>query len=50
MIHSLGGGVGSGTATLMICKLLEEYPDKIMQNVAIFPSLKVSSHVYEPYN
>ena len=28
--HSLGGGTGSGMGTLLISKVREEYPDRIM--------------------
>ena len=28
--HSLGGGTGSGLGTLLISRLREEYPDRIM--------------------
>uniref|UniRef100_A0A183BTA7 Tubulin beta chain n=1 Tax=Globodera pallida TaxID=36090 RepID=A0A183BTA7_GLOPA len=30
MTHSLGGGTGSGMGTLLISKIREEYPDRIM--------------------
>ena len=30
MSHSLGGGTGSGMGTLLISKIREEYPDRIM--------------------
>ena len=48
--HSLGGGTGSGMGTLLISKLREEYPDRIMMSFPIFPSPKVSDVVVEPYN
>eukprot|EP00963_Diacronema_lutheri_P013733 scaffold2696_cov333-Pavlova_lutheri.AAC.2 len=48
--HSLGGGTGSGMGTLLISKLREEYPDRIMVSYPIFPSPKVSDVVVEPYN
>ncbi|RXG55949.1 hypothetical protein Avbf_12150, partial [Armadillidium vulgare] len=50
MIHSLGGGTGSGMGTLVISKLREEYPDRIMNTFSIVPSPKVSDTVVEPYN
>ncbi len=28
--HSLGGGTGSGMGTLLISKIREEYPDRMM--------------------
>merc|ERR1719262_1094584 len=48
--HSLGGGTGSGMGTLLISKLREEYPDRIMVSYPVFPSPKVSDVVVEPYN
>eukprot|EP00958_Prasinococcus_capsulatus_P012399 scaffold1236_cov503-Prasinococcus_capsulatus_cf.AAC.4 len=48
--HSIGGGTGSGMGTLLISKLREEYPDRIMVSYPIFPSPKVSDVVVEPYN
>merc|ERR1712060_391542 len=48
--HSLGGGTGSGMGTLLISKLREEYPDRIMISFPIFPSPKVSDVIVEPYN
>merc|ERR1712007_347268 len=48
--HSLGGGTGSGMGTLLISKIREEYPDRIMETFSVFPSPKVSDTVVEPYN
>ena len=48
--HSIGGGTGSGMGTLLISKVREEYPDRIMSTYSIFPSPKVSDVVVEPYN
>jgi tubulin beta len=48
--HSLGGGTGSGMGTLLISKLREEYPDRIMSTFSVIPSPKVSDTVVEPYN
>jgi len=48
--HSLGGGTGSGMGTLVISKIREEYPDRIMATFSVFPSPKVSDTVVEPYN
>ncbi|BBG94816.1 tubulin beta-1 chain [Prunus dulcis] len=47
--HSLGGGwIGMGT--LLISKIREEYPDRMMLTFSVFPSPKVSDTVVEPYN
>merc|ERR1712130_193664 len=48
--HSMGGGTGSGMGTLLISKIREEYPDRIMLTFSVFPSPKVSDTVVEPYN
>ncbi|VDN38750.1 unnamed protein product [Gongylonema pulchrum] len=44
--HSLGGGTGSGMGTLLISKIREEYPDRIMTTFSVVPSPKVHiSHI-----
>lgn len=50
LTHSLGGGTGSGLGTLLISKIREEYPDRIMNTFSVVPSPKVSDTVVEPYN
>ncbi|VDN26380.1 unnamed protein product [Gongylonema pulchrum] len=50
MTHSLGGGTGSGMGTLLIAKIREEYPDRIVNTFSVVPSPKVSDTVVEPYN
>ena len=50
LAHSLGGGTGSGMGTLLISKIREEYPDRIMNTFSVIPSPKVSDTVVEPYN
>lgn len=50
LTHSLGGGTGSGMGTLLISKIREEYPDRIMNTYSVMPSPKVSDTVVEPYN
>lgn len=50
LFHTLGGGTGSGMGTLMLMKLKDLYPDRIMSSVSVFPSPKVSDIVVEPYN
>ncbi|XP_017015284.2 tubulin beta-1 chain isoform X2 [Drosophila takahashii] len=50
LAHSLGGGTGSGLGTLLISKIREEYPDRIMNSFSVVPSPKVSEVVVEPYN
>jgi len=50
LTHSLGGGTGSGMGSLLIAKIREEYPDRMMNTYSVFPSPKVSDTVVEPYN
>ncbi|KAG8179002.1 hypothetical protein JTE90_014005 [Oedothorax gibbosus] len=50
LAHSLGGGTGSGMGTLLVSKIREEYPDRIVNTFSVFPSPKVSDTVVEPYN
>lgn len=50
MFHSIAGGTGSGMGSLIIEKLREEYPDKIITTFSIFGSEKVSDTAVEPYN
>jgi tubulin beta len=50
LTHSLGGGTGSGMGTLLVAKIREEYPDRIISTFSVAPSPKVSDTVVEPYN
>ncbi|KAM6505518.1 Tubulin beta chain (Beta tubulin) [Fusarium solani] len=50
MTHSLGGGPGSGMGTLLISKIREEFPDRMIATFSVVPSPKVSDTVVEPYN
>jgi len=51
LTHSLGGGTGSGMGTLLISKIREEYPDRIMLTFSIVPSPKVKLPIclFSPY-
>jgi tubulin beta len=48
--HSLGGGTGSGLGTLLVSKIKEEYPDRMLCTFSVLPSPKTSDTVVEPYN
>ncbi|KAK2114875.1 Tubulin beta-8 chain [Saguinus oedipus] len=50
LTHSLGGGTGSGMGTLLMGKIREEYPDRIINTFGVLPSPKVSDTVVEPYS
>ena len=50
--HSLGGGTGSGMGTLLISKIREEYPDRMMlvspQPCPLHPSGHQSNYCKHP--
>lgn len=48
--HSLGGGTGSGMGTLLLSRIREEFPERILATFSVTPSPKVSDTVVEPYN
>ena len=50
LTHSLGGGTGSGMGTLLLSKIKEEFPDRMIMTYSVFPSANVSDKVTEPYN
>ena len=50
LFHSIGGGTGSGLGTLLLQKIKEEYPDRIVSTFTVLPSPKVSDTIVEPYN
>ena len=47
LVHSLGGGTGSGMGSLILSKIREEYPDRMMCTFSVVPSPKVSDTVVE---
>jgi tubulin beta len=47
--QSLGGGTGSGMGTLLLSKIREEFPDRMLCTFSVAPSPKVSDTVVEPY-
>jgi hypothetical protein len=50
VLHSTGGGTGSGLGSLIIESLKERHPEHPILSCAILPSPQVSSVVTEPYN
>jgi tubulin beta len=50
LIHSLGGGTGSGLGSLLIEAIQEEFPHILLSTYSVIPSPKVSDTVVEPYN
>ncbi|KAK8757536.1 hypothetical protein V5799_004832 [Amblyomma americanum] len=49
LTHSLGGGTGSGMGTLLISKIREEYPDRIMNTYSVVPSPKLVENTDETF-
>ena len=41
LTHSLGGGTGSGMGTLLLSKIKEEFPDRMIMTYSVFPSASV---------
>ena len=50
LTHSMGGGTGAGMGTLLVARIREEYPDRLISTYSVIPSPKVSDTVVEPYN
>ncbi|KAG5644635.1 Tubulin beta-2 chain [Asterophora parasitica] len=42
ILHSLGGGTGAGLGTLLLSKIREEFPDRMLATFSIIPSPKVT--------
>ena len=47
MTQSLGGGTGSGMGTLLISKIREEYPDRMLTTFSVMPSPKVDFILFD---
>ncbi|KAI9474653.1 Tubulin beta-4 chain [Coemansia sp. RSA 989] len=50
LCHSIGGGTGSGMGSLLLQKIREEYPDRMLSTFTVLPSPQSSDTVVEPYN
>lgn len=50
LVHSIGGGTGSGLGSRLITSLREEYFDRVMCSYSVIPSTVTSDVVIEPYN
>ncbi|KJK63919.1 Tubulin C-terminal domain protein [Aspergillus parasiticus SU-1] len=49
IIHSVGWGTGGGMGALLISRLRDEFPDRVITTFSVFPS-RVPDVVVEPYN
>lgn len=50
IFHSVGGGTGSGFASLLLEHLTNDYPKKAKLDFCVYPSPHVATSVVEPYN
>ncbi|SPP86877.1 probable tubulin beta chain CG32396 [Drosophila guanche] len=50
LLHSIGGGTGSGLTSLIMESLVEQYSDNLLCNYVTIPSPNMSQVVVEPYN
>jgi len=50
LVHSLGGGTGSGLGTLILSRVHEDFNEKMKCTFSVIPSPLVSDVVVEPYN
>ena len=53
MCHSIAGGTGSGVGSLVLERLNDRYPKKLMQTYSVFPindENKASDVIVQPYN
>lgn len=50
IFHSVGGGTGSGFASLLLEHLSNDYPKKAKLDFCVYPSPHVATAVVEPYN
>lgn len=50
IFHSVGGGTGSGFASLLVERLNAEFPKNTKLSYTIYPSPQLSTSVVEPYN
>ena len=50
VIHTLGGGCGSGVGSLLLDMLATQIPNVPRISIAVLPSTKVSDGVTQPYN
>ncbi|KAK2492253.1 hypothetical protein MC885_013530 [Smutsia gigantea] len=50
VVHSLGGGTGSGLGTLLMHRVRDDFPDRLVHSFSVAPSPRVSDAVVEPYN
>ncbi|KAG5454570.1 Tubulin alpha-1 chain [Clonorchis sinensis] len=50
IFHCLGGGTGSGFASLLINQMTQDYRKKTKIELVVYPAPRLASSVVEPYN
>jgi tubulin gamma len=50
LLHSIGGGTGSGLGSFMLERLNDRFPKKLIQTYSVFPNTQSSDVVVQPYN
>ena len=50
LFHSVGGGTGSGFASLLLDRLSVDYDKKVKLDLPVYPAPQVATSVVEPYN
>ena len=50
LLHSIGGGTGSGLTSYLSQLLKDEYYDRLITSYTVYPSNRASDIVIEPYN
>ncbi|KDQ13118.1 hypothetical protein BOTBODRAFT_33726 [Botryobasidium botryosum FD-172 SS1] len=51
MMHSIGGGTGSGLGSFLLERLNDKFPKKLIQTYSVFPNVQGGSEVIvQPYN
>jgi tubulin beta len=48
LTHSMGGGTGSGMGTLLVSKVKEEFPDRIISTYSVVPSPRFPTLLLSP--
>lgn len=46
IVHSIGGGTGSGLGSLVLNSLSEEFPDRILCTYTVIPSPEVELFIH----
>jgi len=50
LMHSIAGGTGSGLGSLLLERLNDKFPKKLVQTYSVFPNTQEGDVVVQPYN